>query len=146
MKKTILSPWLILALIWSSAIFVGTCMPMFTSRSTQVLFGDLNKTARLTAHIGEFFILGLLLSGVVFSLKIKGWKAACAVLGVCLLYALFDEFHQFLTPGRDFRWIDVGKDTIGTLLAIGWLQIPIFRSKIEGDKPKHRKMRVVYYA
>jgi VanZ family protein len=52
----------------------------------------------------------------------KGSRSA-ALLAVILaiLYALTDEYHQSLTPGRNSRLSDVGIDTAGAILGVGIL-------------------------
>lgn len=40
-------------------------------------------------------------------------------LGVCVLYALSDEFHQSFVPGRNSALIDVGIDLIGAAVGVG---------------------------
>ncbi len=40
-------------------------------------------------------------------------------LGIVILYACTDEFHQLFIPGRSGSPIDVGIDTLGALILLG---------------------------
>lgn len=48
-------------------------------------------------------------------------KLSLFAFAICLCYAMADEFHQSLTPGRSPTLRDVGYDTLGMLG--GWLWI-----------------------
>jgi VanZ family protein len=50
-------------------------------------------------------------------------KTAAAALGIAVLYAATDEFHQNFVPNRTGSLKDVGIDTAGALLGLGivWL-------------------------
>ncbi len=37
---------------------------------------------------------------------------------ICILYALSDELHQILTPGRTFKIYDIIIDSLGSVIAI----------------------------
>jgi VanZ family protein len=39
-------------------------------------------------------------------------------LGVCLIYALSDEYHQSFVPGRNSTLLDVGIDMIGASVGV----------------------------
>ena len=70
-------------------------------------------------HSGEFFLLGLLLS-LAFqytpSLTVRRTSWALAIL-VAVLYAVSDEMHQLLIPGRSTDALDLLADTAGIALA-----------------------------
>lgn len=40
-----------------------------------------------------------------------------SVLGICFLFAISDEFHQSLVPGRHPAMRDIGFDMLGSLVA-----------------------------
>lgn len=48
----------------------------------------------------------------------SGRKAAWLALGLCILYAASDEFHQSFVPGRGPRVMDIGIDTLGSLVGL----------------------------
>lgn len=55
-------------------------------------------------------------------------------IGICMLYAASDEFHQWFVPGRSSEIMDVGIDTMGALLGTS-LVVAVAISKWK----KHRK-------
>jgi len=67
-----------------------------------------------TAHVTEYAIL--------FWLTYRANKSFKYSLIICLLFALSDEWHQTLTPGREGTLRDVGFDSLGTLLSLTWLK------------------------
>jgi VanZ family protein len=38
--------------------------------------------------------------------------------GLCILYAITDEYHQSFVPGRSPRGMDVGIDALGAVLGL----------------------------
>lgn len=100
--------------------------------SVPIIFGF---TIRNLAHIFLYTCLGLAsylfcLSGLAIAeiaghgLKGKARLyrapiAAGAAVGISLIYAVSDEFHQMFVGGRSATIRDVGIDAIGFLLAIG---------------------------
>jgi len=80
----------------------------------------LNKPVRKTMHMGEYFILTILLCNALFISKVKRIN----ILGflIALLYSITDEFHQLFTM-RTGSIIDVLIDSIGIVLALGFIYI-----------------------
>lgn len=97
-------------------------LPGAPQHTVDVIHGFIRKGG----HVGEYFILGLLL----FRAFRSGSKAryplrwAAFALGIVILYASTDEFHQSFVPGRTPSPIDVGIDSVGGILAqlvcAGW--------------------------
>ncbi|MBU5269922.1 VanZ family protein [Clostridium cochlearium] len=76
-----------------------------------------NFAIRKTAHVGEYFILTLLLiSALKEDLKIE--KTYWLSILVTFLYACSDEIHQRFVPGRAGRFSDVLIDLFGGILAV----------------------------
>ncbi len=73
---------------------------------------------RKLAHLIEYFVLGLLFINVIKDYTSISLKKSLFILGACFLYALTDEGHQMLIPGRDGKFIDVLIDTLGSFLGI----------------------------
>ena len=73
---------------------------------------------RKGAHVGVYFILGLLVVSFINELYLFNYKTILIAGGVCLLYACSDEIHQLLVPGRSGQVKDVLLDFLGSLLAI----------------------------
>lgn len=83
--------------------------------------GSFDLTAyilRKTAHIGEYFVLTIL---IVRAIDILGQPINRTLLmggAFSLLYALSDELHQTFVPLRDGKFMDIGIDLIGIILAL----------------------------
>lgn len=76
-----------------------------------------NFIIRKIGHIGEYFILTLLLiSALKEDLKIE--KTYWLSILVTFLYACSDEIHQRFVPGRAGRFSDVVIDLFGGILAV----------------------------
>jgi VanZ family protein len=78
---------------------------------------------RKAGHVSEFTILALLLGYALLAKPIRRSKALAYTTLFSILYAASDEWHQSFVPGRTGHAIDVAVDTIGILLAVGWLII-----------------------
>lgn len=97
--------------IWASVIFLF---------SSQTLLPGLQETPhdfifKKLAHIFVYFILYLLIKRAIdltFTDKSTVKNIIFPVL-ICLLYALADEYHQSLVPGRYATFRDVGYDMLG---------------------------------
>lgn len=76
-----------------------------------------NFAIRKMGHIGEYFILTLLL---IWALKehFKVEKVYCTSILITFLYACSDEIHQLFVPGRAGRFSDVLIDLFGGILAV----------------------------
>jgi VanZ family protein len=75
------------------------------------------------AHLFEYTIFGFLLAKS-FRLHWREWtRHLPAVAAVGVLFALADEYHQRLVPGRFFEVIDLAADGLG--LVLGWLFLQI---------------------
>lgn len=78
----------------------------------------LHHLARKFGHVGEYFVLSLLLFRALRAGREERWRPAwfwICVMGVAA-YAGFDELHQGFVPGREARLGDVGLDSLGGLL------------------------------
>jgi VanZ family protein len=102
-------------------IFIFSSLP-----STSVPnFGKYEFSVKKGGHA-----LGYLLLGQAFLYGIgQRKKAPWLALGLCILYAISDEFHQSFVPGRTSRVMDVGIDTLGSL--VGLLPTIIKRRQVE---------------
>jgi VanZ family protein len=127
-----LRPWF-LVLVWAAAIFAFST-DSFSSDNTQgVVVGILHTLLpsapaetlltmhtflRKSAHVGEYFILGLLLFRAIRAPK-QGWRFrwACIAILLAAIYAASDEFHQIFVPSRGPAVADVLLDTAGAIAA-----------------------------
>lgn len=73
---------------------------------------DISQThyiIRKMAHFISYLILSLLLSNALGPSKFP------TTLTICILYAILDEFHQTLIPGRSGNILDILIDTSGAI-------------------------------
>jgi VanZ family protein len=99
-----LTHWLPVVL-WAALIFALSSIP-----SLGTGLGTWDLVLRKCAHVTEYAILGFLLVRAV------GREAPALGLGV--LYAASDEFHQSFVRGRHASPVDVAIDSVGLLLGL----------------------------
>lgn len=51
-------------------------------------------------------------------MRVSGFKAFTLALGICILYAISDEFHQLFVPGRGGQIRDVLIDSTGAIVGV----------------------------
>lgn len=88
----------------------------------------LNYSVRKSAHVFEYFVLGLLALNVFDAFKVKR-KALLAII-LCVLYASSDEIHQLFT-GRTASIVDVLLDSTASIMGIYLLNFIFSRRKKE---------------
>ena len=107
------------ALVWMGVIFGFSAWPI----NHEAQFSWLDFIIKKTAHVTEYAIL--------YFLVYRAWsnqgksattKIFIASLVLSFFYALSDEWHQTLTPGREGKLRDVGFDSLGMLLTLTWLK------------------------
>ncbi|MBC8249266.1 MAG: VanZ family protein [Anaerolineales bacterium] len=111
--------------IWMAGIFYFSSRPdplaFLPSSRRGIDIGNL-------AHIGEYAGLTALLhralreqgSGGDFS---PTPPHLCTLALISLAYAVLDELHQELVPGRDFELADIGHDLAGIIAALGLIWV-----------------------
>ena len=77
-----------------------------------------NAIVRKIAHFTIYTLLGILLMGTTTKTKLKEKWRILITLGLGIIYAILDEFHQSFSPGRTPKITDVYIDTFGILLGI----------------------------
>ncbi|MBU0974517.1 VanZ family protein [Patescibacteria group bacterium] len=102
-------------IIWAIFIYV---------LSSQSIIAGFQETAhdfilKKTAHIFVYFVLYLLLKRAIDNTvdSKSASKQLFLPILLCLLYAVSDEFHQSLVPGRYATLRDVGYDMLGVGVA-----------------------------
>ena len=103
--------------------FVVRLHPEFESLSAQeqgALLHTANVAVRKAAHFAEYLLFGAILSmhlRLILPQHGLGFVAGSAFsLGV--LYAVFDEWHQFFVSGRTMRLFDLAVDSAGLLCGV----------------------------
>lgn len=76
--------------------------------------GLLNYIVRKIAHITEYTVLGFLVENTIKNSNRNSYIS----LIICLSYAITDELHQSLVPGRSPQISDIIIDSIGSSLGI----------------------------
>jgi len=89
--------------------------PKISSQEVDLIHALIRKSA----HVVEYFILGLLLFRAFRGGSIGSWKWRWSffALIVVILWAASDEFHQSFVPTRTASIVDVVIDTAGGVLA-----------------------------
>jgi VanZ family protein len=90
---------------WAALIFAFSSVPDLGTG-----LGGWDLVLRKTAHAAEFAVLGLLLA------RALGRELPALVLGIA--YAVTDEVHQALVPGRLGSVWDVLLDSVGVAVGI----------------------------
>lgn len=81
---------------------------------------------RKLAHFTLYFVLGLIASGLFVTIRNCGMFFKSAVSwGVCVLYAISDEIHQYFVPERACAALDVLIDSAGAILAVALFALAI---------------------
>lgn len=86
----------------------------------------LNYSVRKSAHVFEYFVLGVLALNIFDAFNIKR-KVLFAII-LCVLYAASDEFHQLFT-GRTASVTDVLLDSAASIVGIYLLNLIFSRRK-----------------
>ena len=107
MKRILLS-W-VPALIWMSAIFAFSASPSLPEAPGRVL----DVVVKKTAHVLEYGLLACLYLRGLRRFSRNGEILRLIAVGLCLAYALSDEYHQSFVPGRNGRLLDVAVDGVG---------------------------------
>ncbi|MGG3466156.1 VanZ family protein [Neobacillus pocheonensis] len=79
---------------------------------------DVNHVVRKNAHFFAYLILAVLSLNALRNGDKLGGKKWLVALGICVLFAASDEFHQRFVPGRGPQVKDVFIDSSGALLGI----------------------------
>ncbi len=112
-------------------IFVKNFEDLPISEQTEII-ASFQFIVRKGAHFSVYSLLGVLsyLSLVTYN-KIPFIMRSVISSGICLLYSVSDEIHQYFVPGRSCELRDVCIDFCGSLLAITVLTLIAKYSKIK---------------
>lgn len=80
---------------------------------------SLHTLIRKSAHVTEYFVLGLLLFRMFRggSASLWSWRWPLFAVTIVVLWAASDEFHQSFVSSRTASAVDVAIDTAGGILA-----------------------------
>lgn len=86
-----------------------------TGKAYWKLYAQVDFAVRKTAHFLEYMLLGLLLTLLLDSYRVRWYWLSWAG---CTLYAATDEIHQLFVAGRTGKWQDVLLDSSGALAGL----------------------------
>ena len=143
-KFHILLTVLVMTLIFIQSALPGDLSAEVSNSSVQPIVqltdGDLftiDRVVRKLAHVAEYLVLGLCLMVNVLDLRksregqrpqeqCRSVIADCGIAwAVGTIYAMTDEFHQTLVPGRSGEVLDVCIDAAGVLCGVVVMSIII---------------------
>ena len=83
-----------------------------------ILIENWNSIVRKLAHFSIYALVGIWTMALIHTYELSERKKWIGSLGVGILYAVLDEFHQSFIPDRAASIIDVGIDTLGVITGI----------------------------
>jgi VanZ family protein len=86
--------------------------------SAELNVDTFNHLIRKNAHLFAYLILGFLVSHAFARNGLYGRENARHTLIICVLYALSDEVHQIMVPGRGPAFMDVMIDSLGVCIGL----------------------------
>ena len=92
----------------------------------------IDQYIRKLAHFTLYFLLGITTSNAINNgFSFRKHLAYGISSGICIIYAISDEIHQYFVPGRSCSIIDIGIDTLGILsgILLVWVISLIFAYK-----------------
>lgn len=122
--------YLIPIFLWMFIIYLLSSQSTLTSGGST--FDLTAYLLRKTAHIGEYFVLTILIVRAIDILDQPINRALLMGGAFSLLYALSDELHQTFVPLRDGKFMDIGIDLIGIIIAL--LVYALWYNSVEGKK------------
>jgi len=139
MKKRIS---IVLVILWMTLIFIMSSSNSIESNNqsnyivnfiSNILnitnIDTLSYVIRKIAHLTEYLILGFLVNNMI---KEYNKKIYLSII-ICILYAISDEIHQSLVPGRNPQVLDVLIDSVGSITGIFLLNIKHIFNKTKKD-------------
>ena len=122
-------PSTVLVAIWMIIIFIMSSFNSVESSNQSNFIVDiianifkienielLSFIIRKIAHYTEYLILGLLVINMYIKNNINNLYLISIIF--CIIYAISDEIHQFLIPGRACQIKDILIDSIGSITGI----------------------------
>ena len=128
-KSTFITHWLPL-IIWASIIFIvssihGSKLQFLPFNTiTQVHIAELLSYRQATFHIGEYYLLVILVYRLL-RVKLNQPETFIYLLSftASTLYAISDEIHQYFVPGRFATLTDLIFDTLGIIVGLFCIHI-----------------------
>ena len=89
--------------------------------------GVLDHLVRKSAHVVEYGLFAILILNTLYAFQIPYKRCYGIAMGIVVIYASLDEFHQLFSDGRSAQISDVMIDSFGGVLALGVIAIVVYR-------------------
>lgn len=102
--------------------FLGPLLHWLKPDITRAEFETVQFFVRKAGHLTEYALLAILLARALLASGPVGLRrpvVAVLVLGIAVMYAASDEWHQSFVPSRTASAGDVAIDAVGALLGLG---------------------------
>ena len=108
-----------------SGVIVEVVKNVFNvSNERPEVIDDLTTIVRKSAHSFEYFVLGILILNLIRQFWPGKWsKYWYLAIIFAMLYAITDELHQILVPGRSCELRDILIDTIAASVGVGMIML-----------------------
>jgi VanZ family protein len=103
-------------ILWAAVIFILSSQATLPSLS----FSVYDFVFKKSAHVFVYGVLFVLINRSLLIKQVSSGQAWKIAMLITLLYAISDELHQSLVPGRYGTLRDIGYDMIGVTLAFLW--------------------------
>ena len=117
---------------------IGFIQKLEDSEKERVL-KKIEHIIRNLAHFSLYFAVGTFSMGLLATFDLKNIKRFFGSLGIGVLYASLDEFHQFFIPDRSASVVDVFIDSFGVICGIG---VVLGVIKVLEDKNNVKKLNL----
>lgn len=92
----------------------------------------ISRMLRYSAHLGLFFIVGVVMTFVSMAI-FRGYYRIFGVLlsgGICYILAYYTEYYKQFIEGRHFQLTDVALNWCGSVVGIACMVISYFMNRI----------------
>ena len=119
----------------STARYIIPALHWLLPFASQRVLLRIHHVIRKGAHVGEYFILSVLVLRSIRAGRREVHLAwAALTIAIVAAYAALDEWHQGFAPGRDVEVSDILLDTSAAVLAQGFLFLVAW---VAGHHPQH---------
>lgn len=103
---------------------------------------------RKLAHFSIYGLVGIFIMSFMSTFSIRLYQKLLVSIGVGVLYAISDEYHQSFVVGRGPSILDVGIDTIGVFSGILMvlIVISVYKALVGDRKNKISKEETIHYS
>lgn len=86
-----------------------------TDEQTNKIVENTDYLVRKLAHFSIYAVGGILIHNYINTFNIENKKKIIISISVGVIYAIFDELHQYFIAGRSARILDVCIDSLGVI-------------------------------